>query len=95
MIKSHCITHFPPASREDMFIPLIIAPLHDFPSMALIFLLRRVREHADVIVHVEVEQGPRFTTGFVDYEVVECIMLNKGNGALSYEKGSSRRVGLT
>jgi len=43
--------------------------------MRLILLNSSIRHHADVIMDIKIEQGSRFATGFVDNEVVECIVL--------------------
>lgn len=58
-----------------MFISLIITSFYDFPGMAFVFLLRRVRQQAHIVVHVKIKQWPRFSAGFIDYEVVKCVML--------------------
>ena len=43
--------------------------------MALVFFFSGVGEKTHVVVHVEVEQGAGFAAGFVDYEVVKCVVL--------------------
>ena len=58
-----------------MLVSLVPAPLHDFPCMGFVLLLGSVGEKSHVVVHVEIEQWSRFSTSFVDDEVVECIML--------------------
>lgn len=58
-----------------MFIPIIPAALDDFTSVALVLLLRRVGEHAHIVVHVKVEQWARLSSCFVDDKVVKGVML--------------------
>ena len=40
-------------------------------------------------MHVKVEQGPRLSAGFVDYEVVECIVLEGADEIDEGDKWSS------
>lgn len=58
-----------------MLVPVIPATLNNFARMRLVFLLRRIGKKAHVVVDVKVEEGARFTTCFVDDEVVKCVVL--------------------
>lgn len=59
-----------------MFVSLVITPFYDFASVRFVLLFGCVREETDVVMDVKVEQGTRFATGFVDYEIVERIVLS-------------------
>jgi hypothetical protein len=58
-----------------VFVPLVITTGDDLPSMRFVFLHSGIREHSNIIMHVKIEQRPRFSTGFIHDEVVEGIML--------------------
>jgi hypothetical protein len=57
--------------------------------MRFVLFLRSIGQQAHIIVHVEIEERPRLAAGFVDNEVVECIVLEAelvrmGNISLQY-----------
>lgn len=58
-----------------MFIPLVVAPLHDFASMRFIFLFRSIGQKAHVIVYIEVEERARLSTGLVDDKIIKGVVL--------------------
>jgi hypothetical protein len=57
--------HFPPIGRENVLVPLVPGPRDDLAGMALVLFHARVRHQANIVVHVEVEQGPRLASGLV------------------------------
>lgn len=61
-----------------MFIAVVPCPLDDFPGVTLVLLLRRVRQHAHVVVDVKVEQWARLAARLVDDKVVERVVLRLG-----------------
>jgi hypothetical protein len=71
--------HLPPGCREDMLVLLVPAPLDDFACMRFVLLLCSVCEETHIVVHIKIEQRTRFAPGFVNDEVVECVMLWERN----------------
>lgn len=69
------ITHLPPRSREYVFIPLVVTPLHDFPGVRFVLFLGSIGEQSDIVVNIEIEKGPRLAARFVDDKVVKCVVL--------------------
>lgn len=60
-----------------MFVTLVPTALDDLTCVRLVLLHRGVGEEAHIIMHIEVEKRARFASRFVDYEVVECVMLEE------------------
>lgn len=58
-----------------MLVALIIAPFNDLSRMGLVLFNSCVREEADIVVHVKVEEWTRLAASFVDNEVVESVVL--------------------
>ena len=58
-----------------MLISLIVTSFNDFPRMRFILLFGSVCEQSDVVMDIEIEQRPRFSSCFIDNEVIERIML--------------------
>jgi hypothetical protein len=58
-----------------VFVTLIVASFNHLASVGLVLFEGRVGEETNVVVHVKVEEWTGLATGFVDYEVVEGVML--------------------
>ena len=59
-----------------MLVPLVPTSFDHFPGMGFVFLFRGIMKKPYVIVDVKVEERSRFSPGFIDNEIVECVMLN-------------------
>lgn len=59
-----------------MLVPLIVTPLNDLPRMRLVLLNGGICQQTNVVMDVKVEQRPRFSSCFVDNEIVERVMLS-------------------
>jgi hypothetical protein len=60
-----------------VFIPRVIAPLHDFTGVRFILFLRGIGEQAYIVVNIEIKKRSRLAARFVDDKVVECMVLNE------------------
>lgn len=58
----------------------------------LILLNRRIRDHAYVIMHIEVEQGTRLAPCLINYKVVKSVMLNNDNMSFGKVKELRKRT---
>lgn len=58
-----------------MLVPLVPTSFDDLPSVGLVFLFGSVVEESYIIMDVKVEEGTRFSPGFVDDEIIESVML--------------------
>jgi len=68
--------HLPSRCRKDMFVPLIITPLYDFPCMRLVLFPSGISQQSHVVVDIEVEERAGFATRLVDDEIIKSIMLD-------------------
>lgn len=68
-------TYLPARCREYMFVSLIVASFDNLAGMRFILFLRCVCKQAHVVVNIKIEQRTRLSARFIDYEIVECIML--------------------
>ena len=58
-----------------MLVPLVPASFDDLPSVGLVFLFSSIVKEPYIIMDVKVEEGTRFSPGFVDDEIIESVML--------------------
>jgi hypothetical protein len=58
-----------------VLVALVPTAFNHFSRVRLVFLLGSIRKQSDVVVDIKIEEGTRFPSGFVDYEIVKGIML--------------------
>ena len=71
-----------------MLVAVVPPPLNNLARVRLVLLDSRVRDHADVVVHVKAEQRTRLSSGFGYDELVEGVVLR---GAMASASGG--RIG--
>jgi hypothetical protein len=70
-------TYLPSRCWKDVLVPLVPTSFDDLPSVGFVFLFGSVVKEPYIIMDVKVEEGTRFSPGFVDDEIVERVMLKK------------------
>jgi hypothetical protein len=58
-----------------VLVPGIITPGYNLSGVRFVFLDCGIRQHADIIVDVEIEQWSGLATSLVDDEVIKGVML--------------------
>lgn len=59
-----------------MLVSLIITSLNHLSGMRLVLFLRGIGHESNIVVNIEVEERTRFSTGFVDDEVIKRMVLD-------------------
>mmetsp|Transcript_55258 Transcript_55258/g.131744 ORF Transcript_55258/g.131744 Transcript_55258/m.131744 type:complete len:247 (-) Transcript_55258:448-1188(-) len=81
------VVNLPPASREDVLVPVVPLAIHDLASMALVLLHPNIVVHTDIFVHIEVEQWTGLTTGFLFDQIVESDVVRNDQVLLDINEG--------
>ena len=58
-----------------MLIALVPTTLDDLSGVGFVLLDRCIGQQPNVVVYIEIEERAGLAPGFVDYEVVEGVML--------------------
>ena len=69
-----------------MLVALIPTSFHDFASVRLVLLYCGISQQPDVVVHVEIEKWTRLSPRLVHDEVVESVVLCKGEHLIQERK---------
>lgn len=80
-------THLPSRCRENMLVSLIITSLNHLSGMRLVLLLRGIGHESNIVVNIEVEERTRFSTGFVDDEVIKRMVLDSRTSQMHVHRG--------